>query len=130
LNLDSDDSSLHLIPMHTEAHSLPTPSDEQAYMYVSALEAGHLNVPLSLMAVNQSDDPITFPSLAFFLRHSESNKRVVFDLGIHRNIKEFAPAAIPVVPEVKQTVAESLEAGGVLPSSVDLVVLSHLHWDQ
>jgi glyoxylase-like metal-dependent hydrolase (beta-lactamase superfamily II) len=116
--------------MHTEAHSLPTPSDEQAYMYVSALEGGHLSVPLSLMADNQSDDPITFPSLAFFLRHSESNKRVVFDLGIHRNIKEFAPAAIPVVPEVKQTVAESLEAGGVLPSSVDLVVLSHLHWDQ
>lgn len=115
--------------MHTEAHSLPTPSDEQAYMYVSALEAGHLNVPLSLMAVNQSDDPITFPSLAFFLRHSKSNKRVVFDLGIHRNIKQFAPAAIPVVPEVMQTVAESLEAGGVLPSSVDLVVLSHLHWD-
>jgi hypothetical protein len=94
--LDPDDSSLNLTPMSTEAHSLSTPSDEQAYMYVSALEAGHLSVPLSLMAVDQSDDPITFPSLAFLLRHSESNKRVVFDLGIHRNIKEFAPAAIPV----------------------------------
>ncbi|KAG2144502.1 beta-lactamase-like protein [Suillus clintonianus] len=115
--------------MSTEAHSLPSPSNEQAYMYVSALEAGHLNVPLSLMAVDQSDGPIDFPSLAFFLRHSKSDKRVVFDLGIHRNIKEFAPAAIQVVPDVKQTVAESLEAGGVLPSSVDLVILSHLHWD-
>jgi hypothetical protein len=30
-------------------------------------------------------------------------------LGIHRNIKEFAPAAIPVVPDVNQTVAEFLE---------------------
>lgn len=116
--------------MSTEAHSLPPPSDEQAYMYVSALEAGHLIVPLSLMVADQSDDPITFPSLAFLLRHSKSNKRVVFDLGIHRNIKEFAPAAISVVPDVKQTAVESLEAGGVPPSSVDLVVLSHLHWDQ
>ncbi|KAG1845721.1 beta-lactamase-like protein [Suillus subalutaceus] len=115
--------------MSADVQSLPPPSDEQAYMYVSALEAGHLNVPLSLMAADQSDDPIIFPSLAFLLRHSKSNKRVVFDLGIHRNIKEFAPAAIPVVPDVKQTASESLEAGGVPPSSVDLVVLSHLHWD-
>ncbi|KAG1776640.1 beta-lactamase-like protein [Suillus placidus] len=115
--------------MSPQPYSLHPPSDEQAYMYVSALEAGHLSVPLSLMAADQSDDPIIFPSLAFFLRHSKSNKRVVFDLGIHRNIKEFAPAAIPVVPDVKQTAAESLEAGGVPPSSVDLVVLSHLHWD-
>ncbi|KAG2352672.1 beta-lactamase-like protein [Suillus spraguei] len=115
--------------MSAETHSLPPPSDEQAYMYVSALEAGHLNVPLSLMAANQSEDPIIFPSLAFLLRHSKSNKRVVFDLGIHRNIKESAPAAVSVVPDVKQTAAESLEAGGVPPSSVDLVVLSHLHWD-
>lgn len=127
--MESECGTLFFLCLYIEAHSLPTPSDEQAYMYVSALEAGHLSVPLSLMATNQSDDPITFPSLAFFLRHSKSNKRVVFDLGIHRNIKEFAPAAIPVVSEVKQTAAESLEAGGVLPSSVDLVVLSHLHWD-
>ncbi|KAG2139911.1 hypothetical protein BD769DRAFT_171517 [Suillus cothurnatus] len=49
-------------------------------------------------------------------------------LGIHRNIKEFAPAAIPVVPDVKQT-GRVFGAGGVLPSSVDLVALSHLHWD-
>ncbi|KAG1837673.1 hypothetical protein C8R48DRAFT_645164 [Suillus tomentosus] len=77
-------------------------------MYVSALEAGHLIVPLSLMVADQSDNPITFPSLAFLLRHSKSNKQVVFDLGIYRNIKEFAPAAKSVVPDVKQTAAESL----------------------
>lgn len=70
------------------------------------------------------------PSLAFFLRHSKTNKQVVFDLGIRRDIKEFAPAATErFSPVVKQTVAESLEAGGVRPSSVDVVVLSHLHWD-
>ncbi|KAG2346874.1 hypothetical protein BDR05DRAFT_974413 [Suillus weaverae] len=92
--------------MSTQACSLPPPSDEQAYMYVSALEAGHLSVPLnlSLMAANQSDVPIIFPSLAFFLRHLK-------------------------MPDVKRMAAESLEVGGVPPSSVDLVVLSHLHWD-
>ncbi|KAG1796512.1 uncharacterized protein BJ212DRAFT_1408144 [Suillus subaureus] len=55
-----------------DAHSLPPPFDEQAYTYVSALEAGHLNVSLSLMAADQSDDPIIFPSLAFLLRHSKA----------------------------------------------------------
>ncbi|KAG1743051.1 beta-lactamase-like protein [Suillus lakei] len=100
-------------------------------MYVSALEAGHLSVPRDLIAAgDQSDEPMVCPSLAFFLRHSKNNKRNVFDLGIHRDIKEFAPAATEkFLPDVKQTVAESLESGGVPPSSVDLVVLSHLHWD-
>ncbi|KAG1841231.1 hypothetical protein DFJ58DRAFT_916524 [Suillus subalutaceus] len=46
------------------------------------------------------------------------------------DIKEFAPAATErFSPVVKQTVAESLEAGGVRPSSIDVVVSSHLHWD-
>ncbi|KAG2136397.1 beta-lactamase-like protein [Suillus clintonianus] len=117
--------------MSADTLSLPPPSDEQAYMDVSALEAGHLSVPLDLiLAGDQPDEPMNCPSLAFFLRHSKSNKRVVFDLGIHRDIKEFAPAATErFLPVVKQTVAESLEAGGVPPSSVDIVVLSHLHWD-
>ncbi|KAG1817280.1 uncharacterized protein BJ212DRAFT_1568446 [Suillus subaureus] len=44
---------------------------------------------------------------AFFLRHSKSNKQVVFDLGIHRDIKGFAPAATErFSPVVKQTVAD------------------------
>ncbi|KAG1847754.1 hypothetical protein C8R48DRAFT_814960 [Suillus tomentosus] len=107
--------------MSGETLSLPAPSDEQAYMYVSALEGGHMNVPLDLiLAGDQPDEPIVCPSLAFCLRHSKSNK----------DIKEFAPAATErFLPTVKQTVAESLEAGGVQPSSVDVVVLSHLHWD-
>jgi len=60
----------------------------------------------------------------------KSNKRIVFDLGIRRDIKEFAPSATEkFLPDVKQTVTDSLEAGGVPPASVDVVVLSHLHWD-
>ena len=112
--------------MFSETPSLPPPSDDQAYMDVSALEAGHLNIPLNLIAAgDQPDDPIICPSLAFFLRHSKSTKRVVFDLGIHRDGKEVAPAATKMfLPDVKQTAAESLEAGGVPPSYVDVVVLS------
>lgn len=34
------------------------------------------------------------------------------------------------LPVVKQTAAESLEPGGVRPSSVDMVALSHIYWDQ
>ncbi|KAG2110516.1 uncharacterized protein F5147DRAFT_553872, partial [Suillus discolor] len=62
------------------------------------------------------------------LRHSKNSKRVVFvfDLGIHKHMKEFAPTATKQFsPDMTQTVAESLESGGVTPSSVDLVVLIH-----
>ncbi|KAG1793729.1 hypothetical protein EV424DRAFT_1430122 [Suillus variegatus] len=64
-----------------------------------------------------------------FLRHSKNSKRVGFVPGIHKHIKEFAPTAKQFLPDVTQTVAESLESGGVIPSSVDLVVLIHLNWD-
>jgi len=112
--------------------SLPPPSDDQAYMDVSALEAGHLAVPWDIIAAGDTPSgPMACPSLSFFLRHSKSNKQIVFDLGIRRDIKVFAPAVTEICsPVVKQTVTESLEAGGVLPSSIDMVVLSHLHWDQ
>jgi len=101
-------------------------------MHVSALEGGHLNIPWNLIAAGgRPDDTMFCPSLSFFLCHSKSNKRVVFDLGIRRNIKEFVTIPIEgLVPHVKQTATESLEAGGVPPSSVDVVVLSHLHFDQ
>jgi hypothetical protein len=87
-------------------------------MHVSALEAGRLSTPLDLILVgDQPDEPMVCPSLACFLRHSKSNKRVVFDLMIHKSMKEFAPATTETfLPAVKQTAAESLEAGGVRPS--------------
>lgn len=87
-------------------------------MYVSALEAGHLSVPLDLiLAGEEPDEPMVCPSLPFFLRHSkrdsQQHKRVC--ACCNRNVLACRKADKP---------------GGVRPSSVDMVALSHIHWDQ
>ncbi|KAG2145138.1 beta-lactamase-like protein [Suillus clintonianus] len=116
--------------------SLPSPVADQAYMNISALEAGSLNVPLqNIVAGSSPTDFIRNPSLAFLLCHSKSGHRVVFDLGIRRDINSLPPAVrwriqyFDFQPEVPQDVAESLKAGGTLPEQIDTVIVSHLHWD-
>ncbi|KAG1898634.1 uncharacterized protein F5891DRAFT_1190724 [Suillus fuscotomentosus] len=67
----------------SEAPSLPSLSDEQAYMYASAFKA---------------DSRVSLGPLTSCVTR-------------------------------RTTMAESLESGGVTPSSVDSVVLIHLNWD-
>ncbi|KAH7909074.1 beta-lactamase-like protein [Hygrophoropsis aurantiaca] len=116
--------------------TLPLPAAEQAYMDVSALEAGHLRVALNTVLADALPSEVQiFPSLAFSLRHSGSGTNVVFDLGIKRDIQAYPPgvhdriAKFQFEPSVKQSVSESLAIGGIPPEEVDIVVLSHLHWD-
>ncbi|KAH7929093.1 Metallo-hydrolase/oxidoreductase [Leucogyrophana mollusca] len=116
--------------------TLPQPGPDQAYLDVSALEAGHLRVTLdTILADALPSDVQIFPSLAFSLRHSKSGSQVVFDLGIRRDIEGYPPAVHDRIdrfqfePSVKQSVSESLDKGGISPEDVDIVVLSHLHWD-
>ncbi|KAG1741131.1 beta-lactamase-like protein [Suillus lakei] len=116
--------------------SLPSAAADQAYMNVSALEAGSLRVPLQIVVAGSSPtDFIRNPSLAFLLRHSKSGHHVVFNLGIRRDIVSLPPAVqrriqhFDFQPEVPEDVAESLKAGGTPPERIDTVVISHLHWD-
>lgn len=91
-----------------------------AHEYVSALEARQLSVPWdSIAAGGQVDEPMVL--LLFFLRHSKSDKRV-FDLGIQR--QRICTCRNRTI-DIKQ-VAESLESGGVSPSSINLVKLFNL----
>ncbi|KAG1746668.1 uncharacterized protein EDB91DRAFT_1236099 [Suillus paluster] len=116
---------------------LPPPSVDQPFMYVSALEGGNLRVPCDLVVKGgPQGENISCPSLAFSLRHSETNSWVVFDLGIRRDLEGYTPISqarikdMGFAPVVNQTVAESLVKGGVSLDQVETVIVSHLHWDQ
>ena len=116
--------------------TLPPLAPDQAYMDVSALEAGNINLAIDKLVADTEPEIVSVPSLAFSLRHSKTGFQVVFDLGTRRDFEGYPPAtqkriqSLGFSPTVNQTVAESLEKGGVLPSEVDAIIVSHLHWDQ
>lgn len=105
---------------------------------VHALKAGTLTLPADRFI--HPCDPglrISKPSLSFLIQHSDENgkiTRVLFDLGIRRVISEYPPEIrghiltrqpLDADPDVRK----SIERGGLTTDEIDLVVLSHVHWD-
>ncbi|KAF7292572.1 Lactamase-B domain-containing protein [Mycena indigotica] len=120
--------------------SLPPPSPGQAYMHVSALQAGMLHLPTDFLVQGEKHGYKHCPSLAFFLRHSASDKHFIFDLGLRKDLESYPPAVrahyldtetaqMRTRCSVPQDVAESCLEGGVDPATVEKVVISHLHFD-
>ncbi|KAF5350416.1 hypothetical protein D9758_012468 [Tetrapyrgos nigripes] len=74
------------------------------------------------------------PSIAFVLQHSDSGEQLLFYLGITRNIDALPPVVKDVIAKympvhIPQDVAESLQKGELKPEDVEMVILSHLHFD-
>ncbi|KAI1789711.1 Metallo-hydrolase/oxidoreductase [Ganoderma leucocontextum] len=116
-------------------YMLPEPRLNQAYVDVSALEAGIIHLPLQLFIKGASPSDVSVcPSLAFFICHIPSGNSVVFDLGLRRDVASYPTVVqehiakwMPVT--VPQSVDESLAKGGINPKDVQRVILSHLHFD-
>ncbi|KAJ8084905.1 hypothetical protein PM082_003682 [Marasmius tenuissimus] len=115
--------------------SLPPPSSNQAYCDVSALEAGHVRLPTErFIHDGKPGEVVAAPSLSFLLRHSKTGHKFLFDLGIRKDWENYPPATVRFIKndpriDVKQDVFESLQKGGLTPADIDIVCLSHLHYD-
>lgn len=118
--------------------SLPAPSADQAYCYVSALDAGAVNTPLAWILEGVSDDArIAVPALAFLIRHTTKPDLVLFDLGIRKDYQTaLPPHTVKYLAEhlrfkidVPQDVVDALAKGGTQPSEITHVLVSHLHFD-
>ncbi|KAL3478041.1 beta-lactamase-like protein [Aspergillus californicus] len=107
---------------------------------VHALDAGYLTLPEALFVTPLANQTArkTVPSLSFLIQHTDPQTskatRIVFDLGIRKRVADYAP---PIYKHAMtrqplsgdpDTVA-SLAAGGLSPDDIDVIVLSHLHWD-
>ncbi|KAG6908114.1 hypothetical protein DXG01_006083 [Tephrocybe rancida] len=115
--------------------ALPLPNGDQAYCDVSALEAGIIGLPL-IEYIDAPQDAILFaPSLSFLIQHSKRIDKFVFDLGIRKDWLNYPPSAIALDDEnnmdlkVTQDVVESLAKGGLSPNDINIVCLSHCHFD-
>ncbi|KAB5513599.1 hypothetical protein GE09DRAFT_1208938 [Coniochaeta sp. 2T2.1] len=116
--------------------------------------AGHLTLPESLFITDPRPEyRATVPSLSFLIQHpssppsrpSSATTNILFDLGIKRDLSGYAPAQEahiahrqPVItdPDCAASLRRGADASGsddkplLDPKrEVDLVVLSHVHWD-
>lgn len=115
-----------------------------ACVTISALDAGHLTLPEYLFVTDaEPGRRATVPSLAFLIQHPTSppgrpgskTTNIVFDLGIKRDLSSYAPSQEahiagrqPIITE--PDCAASLRKGNLEPTTdVDMVMLSHVHWD-
>ena len=127
-----------------EIVTLPIQSPNQVFVTVSALEGGHLTLPESLF-VSPADPKkrTTVPSLSFLIQHPPPSEgiargcqptKLVFDLGLKRDFTGYREAQQQHIAQRQPTivspdVAESLRKGGLSPENIDIVMLSHVHWD-
>ncbi|KAI0317780.1 Metallo-hydrolase/oxidoreductase [Amylostereum chailletii] len=118
------------------ALTLPSPSDSQPFFAVSGIEAGSLTLPGEryIDPCRPSGLKWVVPTLAYLLRHSGSGEYFLLDMGIRKDHEKLPPAAVKFMEEYKplmaeRDVAEKLKDGGVDPSNVKHVCLSHMHWD-
>lgn len=116
--------------------ALPPPRPAQAFCDVSALEAGIIELPLVMFVTNNTDPNAVSvaPSLSFLLQHSDNQQKFVFDLGIRKDWENYPPKTVQWIKDIfkvriPQDAAESLIKGGISPSEIRTVCLSHCHFD-
>ncbi|ETI24045.1 hypothetical protein G647_03414 [Cladophialophora carrionii CBS 160.54] len=117
----------------------PPESPSEATVEVYALSGGHFSLPERFFVHPASQTARrTVPSLSFLVVHrdqeTDRKTRIVFDLGLRRDIKRYSPPIQKHV-ETRQPmvtlpdVTASLAAGGLTPDDIDYVIYSHVHWD-
>ncbi|KAK4545296.1 hypothetical protein LTR36_003476 [Oleoguttula mirabilis] len=129
--------------MSETSFQLPPAGEGQVYVTISALQGGHLTLPEALFITDaEPEKRATVPSLSFLIQHPHkhpseqppSMTRLIFDLGLKRDLTGYAPAQQHHILQrqpvnLKPDVAESLRAGGLHPTDIDDIVVSHVHWD-
>jgi hypothetical protein len=107
-----------------------------AVVTVHALSCGHFSLPeYQFVHPVSRDARRTVPSLGFLIQHydrsTKKRTRIVFDLGLRRDVKRYAPPIQKHI-ETRQPmstdpdVTKSLARGGLAPEDIDYVIYSHV----
>lgn len=115
-------------------------SEPDHYVTIHALEAGWFTMPerFFVAPLEDKESRKTVPSLSFLIQHVDrstgTTSRIVFDLGLRREIEHYSEAILSHIATRKPLstvpdVVASLGWGDLAPDDIDAVVLSHLHWD-
>lgn len=112
------------------------------FVKISALDAGHITLPERLFITSADPDKrATVPSLSFLIQHPSPSlnspnrtTNIIFDLGVKRDLTAYTAAQQAHIAQRQPVIvtpdcADSLRNGNLDPADVDIVILSHVHWD-
>ena len=115
---------------------LPPPRDEQPYFQITPLDAGQVQLREEMLVSDPEDRRLALPALSFLLRQSEGKTNILFDLGIKKDISQYAPAMQEMInrffrpcsadPDVLQSLQDS--EAKLAATDITHVIISHLHW--
>ena len=119
--------------------SLPPPAPNQPFCRVSALEHGqHAKAPLAWI-VDGVDETIKvdLPVICFLVQHPTNGQKFLFDLGIRKDWEtglpphfvQFITNTLNFEMQLPLDIVESLAKGGVKPTDISHVCISHVHFD-
>lgn len=100
---------------------------------IEPLDCGTLTAGLSMFEADAADEPLTVPVPSWLIRHPDG--LVLVDCGMPEALTgpgeylDLVSLFFEVGLEAGQLVGAALEARQVDPADIDVVVLSHLHFD-
>ncbi|TKA30098.1 hypothetical protein B0A50_02817 [Salinomyces thailandicus] len=123
---------------------LPSAASDQTYVTVSPIAGGFITLSDHFFVhPATAGAKRTVPSLAFLIQHPgvkafnhDPSKpfRMMFDLGLRKAKDRYPPELQHHIDgraphQLPPGVAAQLQTGGLDPSEIDLVILSHVHYD-
>jgi N-acyl homoserine lactone hydrolase len=100
---------------------------------IEPLTCGTLTASRSMFEVGGTDASVDLPVPAWLIRHGDD--LALFDCGMHANLvapgpeRELAELFFDLELKDEDLIAARLMASGVDPDDLDIVILSHLHFD-
>lgn len=100
---------------------------------VELLDCGTLTAPSAMFEADTGDEPVTIPVPSWLIRHPQG--LVLLDCGMHSELTVSGPYLETVSPffevglDQHQLIAGAIADHGVDPGDIDVVILSHLHFD-
>ncbi|GAB7349896.1 hypothetical protein MBLNU459_g0587t1 [Dothideomycetes sp. NU459] len=121
-----------------EAPDLNIPQSEE-HVKVSIIDTtSYVCLPIEpyLKPVYKGKTHLTGPAFSFLIEH-ESGKKVLFDMGIRKDVENFPPTLLNSIKtknwtvKADKNVADILQDSGVdvAGGAIDAVIWSHHHWD-
>ncbi|KAJ5624892.1 hypothetical protein N7510_001201 [Penicillium lagena] len=104
---------------------------------VSVIDNSRMRLPCShlLTPLIPQHEMLNLPSFSFLIEHPTTKRKVLFDLGLRKDLSALPPAVQTFLSEsgwdltVTKNVTEILKEKNVLPDAIEAVALSHHHFD-